>query len=152
MSVSDFLNAYDLELQRRQDLVIRLDFLSVLFSDYLFETILGISSIIAAVYLSVNNLMVLGIGQAVLIGLYITARIMQKESKSRRTWPPTRSVCPNGFFEVMDTGLNRSVCHKIGVENPIPGSSDVFVPDSNKQDKLCVQAQGEDLYWDQCQS
>lgn len=152
MSVSDFLDAYDLELQKRQDLVIRLDFLSILFKDYLFETILGISSIIAAVYLSVNTLMVLGIGQAVLVGLYITARITQKMSKSGRVWPPTSSVCPNGFFEVMDTGLNRSVCHKIGIENPVPGSGDIFVPDSNKKDKLCMQAQADDLYWDQCHS
>lgn len=147
-SVYDFLNAYNLELKRREDLVIRLDFTSKMFTDYLFETILGTASVIAAMYLSMNGMMILGIGQAIIVGLYIYSTITRKQSKAAKVWPPKFSPCPNGFLEVMDHGMKEIICHRIGVENP--SGNDVFVPYGKTKDQLCRQAQNGNLYWDQC--
>jgi hypothetical protein len=148
MSVYDFLNAYNLELQRREDLVIRLDFTSKLFSDYLFETILGISSIAGAIYLSFNGMMILGIGQAVVIGLYIYSSIIRKEMSANKSWPPTLSPCPNGFLEYTNTANNSVECRRIGVENP--SGSDIFTPTGATKQDLCREAMDDGLYWDQC--
>ena len=148
MSVYDFLKAYNLELQRREDLVIRLDFTSKLFSDYLFETMIAISSIAAAIYLAFNGMMILGIGQAVVIGLFIYSTIMRKELKANRPWPPTLSPCPNGFIEYTNTANNSVECRKIGVENP--SGNDIFTPVGNSKQALCREAMDNGLYWDQC--
>lgn len=148
MSVYDFLKAYNLDLKRREDLVIRLDFTSKLFNEYLFETILGLSSISAAIYLSFNGMMILGVGQAVIIGLFIYSNIMRKEMKANRTWPPTITVCPNGFIEYKNTGSGQVECRKIGVENP--SGNEIFVPRGNSKQQLCQYATDNDLYWDQC--
>ena len=148
MSVYDFLKAYNLELQRREDLVIRLDFTSKLFSDYLFETMIAISSIAAAVYLAFNGMMILGIGQAIVIGLFIYSTVMRKELKATRTWPPTLSPCPNGFIEYTNTANNSVECRKIGVENP--SGNDIFTPVGNSKQALCREAMDNGLYWDQC--
>lgn len=149
MSVYDFLKAYNLELQRREDLVISLDFTGKLFNEYLFETILGLSSFAAAIYLSVNKMAILGIGQAVIVGIYIYSAVMRKESKNSRKWPPTLSVCPNGYLEEMDTGLQQVICKKIGVDNP--SKNDIFYPTGKTPQELCTQARNDNLYWDQCQ-
>jgi hypothetical protein len=148
MSVYDFLKAYNLELQRREDLVIRLDFTSKLFSDYLFETMIAISSIAAAIYLAFNGMTILGIGQAVVIGLFIYSTIMRKEVKANRSWPPTLSPCPNGFIEYTNTANNSVECRKIGVENP--SGNDIFTPVGNSKQTLCKEAMDNGLYWDQC--
>lgn len=148
MSVYDFLKAYNLEVQRREDLVIRLDFTSKLFDEYLFETILGASSISAAIYLSFSGMMILGVGQAIVVGLLIYSNIMRKEMKSGQTWPPTLSPCPNGFIEYRNTGSNSIECRKIGVENP--SGSDIFVPRGTTKQDVCQYAMENDLYWDQC--
>jgi hypothetical protein len=148
MSVYDFLKAYNLELQRREDLVIRLDFTSKLFSDYLFETILGLSSFSAAIYLSFNGMTILGIGQAIVIGLFIYSSIIRKEVSSNKSWPPVLSPCPNGFIEYTNTGNNSIECRKIGVENP--SGNDIFTPMGQSKQALCKEAMEHDLYWDQC--
>jgi hypothetical protein len=148
MSVYDFLKAYNLELQRREDLVIRLDFTSKLFSDYLFETMIAISSIAAAIYLAFNGMTILGIGQAVVIGLFIYSTVMRKEVRANRSWPPTLSPCPNGFIEYTNTANNSVECRKIGVENP--SGNDIFTPVGNSKQALCREAMDNGLYWDQC--
>ena len=147
-SVQDFITAYNREMEKREDMVITFDFLSIMFTLFLFETILGISSFAAALYLSFNGMMVLGIGQAVIVGIYIYWSVTTTINKKNRQWPPKISPCPNGFMEVMDTGRQQIVCHRVGVETP--RDRDIFIPTGNNRDELCKQAMNENIYWDQC--
>ena len=113
-SARDFLDAYQLQ----KDITIDLGGgIRYLFTEYPLQSTVLIASIVAFIYLIASGMTIVAFGQITLIilGMYVYNNLI---NSGKRSWPPTFSVCPNGYYQIPNTsGTATIMCRKLADSN-----------------------------------
>lgn len=140
-SARDFLDAYQLQ----KDVTIDVGgFIRSMFTQYPFQSTIVIASIVAFVYLVASGMTILAFGQLILIilGIYVYNNLVDT---GKGSWPPTFSVCPNGYYQIPNTsGTVTVMCRKLTNSNVI------FSYSGSVQNEGCSEARRLGIDWDVC--
>jgi hypothetical protein len=140
-SARDFLDSYQLQ----KDITIDIGgTIRAMFTEYPLQSTIVIASIVAFVYLIASGMTIVAFGQLVLIilGMYVYNNLT---SAGKKTWPPTFSVCPNGYYQIPNTsGTATIMCRKL------TNSSVIFSYTGTVQNEGCSEARRMGIDWDVC--
>jgi len=140
-SARDFLDAYNVQ----KDITIDIGgFIRSMFSEYPLQSTILIASIVAFVYLVASGMTIVAFGQIILILLGMTI-YNNLVSSGKGAWPPTFSVCPNGYYQIPNTsGTATIMCRKLTNSNVI------FSYTGSVQNEGCTEARRKGIDWDVC--
>lgn len=140
-SARDFLDAYKLQ----KDITIDIGgFIRSMFTEYPFQSTIVIASIVAFVYLVASGMTIVAFGQItlILLGMYVYNNLV---NTGKGAWPPTFSVCPNGYYQIPNTsGTATIMCRKL------TNSSVIFSYTGSVVNQGCSEARRLGIDWDVC--